>query len=76
MKQTFIEVFAKHERSGRVIPKFIVWDDKRYAVDRVVDIRRRAATKAGGAGLCYTCYILGKERYLFYDDYKWFVEEK
>ena len=76
MKQTFIEVVAKHETSGRVIPKTIFWGDRQYDVDRVVDIRRRASTKTGGAGLRYTCYILGKERFLFYDDAKWFVEER
>lgn len=76
MKQTFIEVTAKHEVSGRVIPQAILWGDRHYAVDRVTDIRRRASTKTGGAGLRYTCYILGKERFLFYDDAKWFVEEQ
>ena len=76
MKQTFIEVNARFEESGRIMPRSIIWEGREYEVDRVVDIRRRASTKTGGAGLRYTCFILGKERFLFYDDNKWFVESK
>ena len=76
MKQTFIEVNATFTADGKIIPKSIVWGDKRYPVDRVTDIRRSASTKAGGAGLRYTCQILGKERFLYFDDTAWFVAEK
>ena len=52
------------------------WGGKRYDVDRVLDVRRAASLKGGGLGIRYTCRILGKERYLFFDDaaQQWFVE--
>ena len=49
---------------------------RRFPVERVLDVRRAAATKAGGQGIRYTCRILGHETYLFEDDGRWFVEEK
>ena len=76
MKQTFINVMAMHDPNGRVIPHYILWRDRRYDIDRVTDIRRSASTRTGGAGLRYTCFILGRERFLFYDENKWFVEEQ
>ena len=77
MSKKFIEVFAHFDTDGKVIPVIFLWDDgKSYQIDRVLDMRRSASLKAGGLGMRYTCRILGKNRYLYYDDYsgKWFVE--
>ena len=58
-------------------PLWIVWEDgRKFPVDRLLDVRRAAATKAGGQGIRYTCRILGRETYLFEDDGRWFVEGK
>lgn len=60
---------------GKVIPLEIEWEDGRlFAVDKVLETRKVASTKGGGKGLRYTCRILGKEKYLFLDDYLWWVE--
>ena len=45
-------------------------------MDRLLDVRRAAALKAGGHGLRYTVRILGRETYLFEDEGRWFVEAK
>lgn len=61
--------------SGKIVPLSIVWDnDKVYEIDKVLDIRKKASTKGGGAGLRYTCRIKGQERFLWLDNYIWFVE--
>lgn len=53
------------------------WDDnKRYPIDRITDVRYATSLKAGGCGIRYTCRILGKERYIFLEENKWFVEVK
>ena len=53
------------------------WEDgRRFEVDRLLDVRRAAALKAGGQGVRYTVRILGKETYLFEDEGRWFVEAK
>lgn len=73
----YIKVAACFDTEGRMVPVMLWWEDgKSYEIDRVLDVRRAASLKAGGSGIRYTCRILGKERYLYYDDHqnKWFVE--
>ena len=55
----------------------IIWDDgRRFQVDRVTDVRRRASMKVGGVGMRYTCVIMGHERYLYLEENRWFVEAR
>ena len=77
MSKKFIDVAAHFDTEGKIMPVMFWWDDgKSYKIDRVLDVRRSASLKAGGNGIRYTCRILGKSRYLYYDDFvsKWFVE--
>lgn len=74
-----VEVVARFGRDGTLSPTAIIWEDGReFLVDRILDTRRAASLKAGGQGIRYTCRILGRERYLWYDDIEhlWFVEAK
>ena len=50
--------------------------DGKYRIDKISDVRYAASLKAGGAGIRYTCHILGKERYLFLEENRWFVDAK
>lgn len=69
-----MEVTAHHNAQGFVRPLILWWDDgRKYEIDRVLDVRRAASLKAGGIGIRYTCRILGKERYLYLDEDKWYV---
>ena len=47
-------------------------------VDKVLDGRPMASTRAGGYGLRYTCRIGGQLTFLYYEpeNRRWFVEEK
>lgn len=77
IRKVFVAVTARFDREGQITPLSIEWEDGRvFAVDRVLDRRRAASLKAGGAGIRYTVRIQGRETYLFYDlcDKKWFVE--
>ena len=70
----YVEVTAHHNAQGFVRPLILWWDDgRKYEIDRVLDVRRAASLKAGGIGIRYTCRILGKERYLYRDEDKWYV---
>ena len=74
-RKVYVEVSALFTAEGQVMPRQIRWEDgSLFTVDRVTDIRRAAATKAGGCGLRYTCRIRGQETYLFLDEDRWFVE--
>lgn len=73
----YIKVTATFDRDGNLLPEYIYWDeDKKYPIDKITDVRYAASLKAGGAGIRYTCVILGKERFLFLEENRWFVDTK
>ncbi len=70
-----VTVIAKMQENGVVIPLCIIWqDNKKYDIDRVLEIKKQASTKGGGLGLKYICKIKGIEKNLWLDGYVWFVE--
>lgn len=74
-RKVYVEVAAIFTPEGQITPQRIRWEDGTFfMVDRVTDIRRAAATKAGGCGLRYTIRIGGRQTYLFLDEDRWFVE--
>ena len=76
MKQ-YVSVTARFDYDGNLLPVFLHWKDGRdFEIDRITDIRYAASLKAGGAGIRYTCRISGKERYLFLENNRWFVDSK
>ena len=76
-RRAYVKVIASHDETGKVCPLEVEWEDgRRFEVDRLLDVRRAAALKAGGQGVRYTVRILGKETYLFEDEGRWFVEAK
>ena len=75
--KVYVDVTARFDKDGQVTPVSVTWEDgRRFPVDRVLDIRRAASLKAGGAGIRYTVRILGKETFLFLEENRWFVERK
>ena len=76
-RRVYVNVIARHDEQGKVRPLEVEWEDgRRFEVDKLLDVRRAAALKAGGQGVRYTVRILGKETYLFEDEGRWFVEAK
>ena len=68
-------VIAKMRENGSIIPLSIIWEDGRiFEIDKILDIRKKASTKGGGKGLRYTCRIKNQERFLWLDEYFWFIE--
>lgn len=79
MRKAYVSVNCNHDCDGNVTPAYLVWEDgQKYEIDRVLDVRKAASLKAGGSGTRYTCRVMGKQVYLFYEDGcgKWFVEGK
>jgi hypothetical protein len=72
----YIPVLAHFDTEGQITPVAFWWKEKEYSVDRIFNVQRRASIIGGGIGIRYTCRILSKERYLYFDDYesRWFVE--
>ena len=74
-RKVFVEVIALHRLDGSARPLELVWEDgRKFAIDRVLDVRHAASLKAGGMGICYTCRVSGRELRLFDDQGYWFLE--
>lgn len=76
-KKRYVDVVALHREDGSVRPLSIVWEDgRRFKVERILDTRRAASLKVGGTGMRYLVRIQNKDTFLFFEDPRWFVEEK
>ena len=75
--KVFVEVTAIFDTEGGIHPVSFIWEDgERYEIVKVVDIRRKASTRAGGFGDRYTVIINNRERYIFMDENRWYIERK
>ena len=76
-RKVFVEVTAKFDTEGKIIPLSLLWEDGTiYEINRVLDVRRAASLKAGGIGIRYTIRIDNKQSSLYFEEPKWFVEAK
>ncbi len=75
--RTYVQVIATFNEDGSTPPHALTFHDQQFIIDRVLDRRPAAATKAGGQGMRYTVRIGEKQTYIFQDEkQRWFVEEK
>lgn len=76
-RRVYVKVIVEVSPEGKVRPLAVEWEDgRRFEVDRLLDVRRAASTRAGGQGIRYTVRILGHETCLFEDEGRWFVEAR
>lgn len=76
-RKVYVEVVAKFDADGQIFPVSLRWEDGTvYEIDQILSSCRRASIKAGGIGIRYTCQISGRQRYLYYEEPRWFVEAK
>ena len=76
MQKAYVSVEITVDENGEIYPNAIIWEDgKKFSIDKITDVRYAASRKAGGIGTRYTCRILGQDRYLFFENPKWFVEK-
>ncbi len=74
-KKIYVEVQLRVKADGSVRPLSILWEDGIvYTVDKLRRVVPTASLKVGGGGMRYTVVIEGKDRYLFEENGKWFVE--
>ena len=76
MGKKFVKVILEIDENGIKTPKTIIYNDEKFEIDRVLDIKKCPSMKVGGIGERYTVRIKGKETYIFFENNKWFVEEK
>ena len=76
MTKINLDIIVRHTPEGKAIPKTILWEDgRRFAIDKILDIRRAAALKCGGVGTRYICKVCNKEVAIFDEDGYWFLEK-
>lgn len=76
VKKVFVEVIVKYDTEGTLTPLAILWEDgRKFAIDKVLDVRQAASLKSGGLGMRYTCRIKNRQIYLYYEGPSWFVEQ-
>ena len=75
--KVFVGVTAKFEPDGKIIPLSVLWEDGRtFEIDKILDVRRAASLKAGGAGIRYTVRIGRRETFLFLEEGRWFAQRR
>ena len=51
MGKTFVKITAEHNIDGQVRPIIMTWaDDRKFTIDRILDVRQAASLKGGGLG--------------------------
>lgn len=71
-KEIVVKVLMKPTRE--IVPISIFWSDGReYEIDKILDVRP-TSSKSGGMGLRFEVRMRGKIRFLFLDEYVWFVD--
>jgi len=77
MKRTYVTVILKFDTEGIIIPLKIIFNDKEYEIDKIINVKNHLS-RMGGVNNRFEIKIAGKVTYLFYDvlENRWFVEEK
>lgn len=71
----YVSVTAKFDPDGNILPLCINWKDGRhFDIDRVTDIRYAASPLSRASGIRYTCKIKNREKYIFLEENRWFVD--
>lgn len=72
--KVYVEVVARFDKDGVMMPMAFVWEDgRKYEIDKVKSKERCASRKAGGTGIMYTVVVAGKECHLYFEFDKWFI---
>lgn len=76
MNKRFVKVTTVIDENGKKTPQSLIFNDVEYIVDRVLEVKNRASFKVGGIGERYKVRIGNNETYVFFENGRWFVEEK
>ena len=76
MRKKYVKVLTEINEEGVKTPKIIVYNDIKYEIDKVIDIKNRPSMKVGGIGEKYSSRIGNNITSIFFENGRWFVEEK
>lgn len=76
-RKVYVTVELLVNPDGSMRPRQMIWENgTAYSIDRILHVTPAASLKVGGRGIRYTVIISGKQRHLFCEDGRWFVEAK
>ena len=74
-RKRYVPVIARFDADGKLCPQIIEFgEERKYVIEKVLDVRRAACQTVGGVGDRYTIQVQGKERYLWLEKGRWFIE--
>ena len=74
-KKRYVPVIERFDADGKLRPQIIEFgEERKYVIEKVLDVRRAACQTVGGVGDRYTIQVQGKERYLWLEKGRWFIE--
>jgi len=75
--KVYVDVLEDRLKDGTVLPREVTWEDGlAYAIDQIMDIRKAASLKCGGAGIRYQVRIGNSITYMWFEEDKWFVQRR
>lgn len=75
--KVYVDVLEDRLKDGTILPRSITWEDGlAYPIDQIMDIRKAASLKCGGAGLRYQVRIGDAITYMWLEEDKWFVKRR
>ena len=76
-RKIYVAIELLVRTDGTMRPQHLIWENGiSYPIDRILHVTPAASLKVGGRGIRYTVVIGGRERHLFFEDGRWFVEAK
>lgn len=77
MNKKYIKIVAIFNEDGTLTPTNIIWDDNRkFSIDKILNIQKIANLKYGAIGTKYICKVHGKTISIYNEENnKWFIEQ-
>jgi len=75
LRKIYVDMTAVFDEMGNIMPVMFRFEDgNTYHIDKIIDVKKRAAMKTGGVGLRYTCRIKNALKYIYLEENRWFIE--
>ena len=75
--KVYVDVLEDRLKDGTILPRAITWEDgATYTIDQIMDRRKAASLKCGGAGLRYQVRIGETITYMWLEEDRWFVKRR
>lgn len=70
-----VDMIAHMTKNGLPIPLTLIWEDgRKFEIEKVLNTQKCASLKGGGMGIRFKVLIEAREKFIWLDEYVWFVE--